>query len=44
MAGLVPGKHIDEYFSDKQTGYCETLKQGVDGTKFCIHCQKKENM
>ncbi len=39
---LVLGKYIDKYFTDKQIGYCETLKQVVNGVKFCIHCQKEE--
>ncbi len=40
---MVPGKYIDEYFSDKEIGYCETLEQIVNGVKFFIHCQKEEN-
>ncbi len=40
---LVPGKYIDEYYSDKQIGYCETLEQVVNRVKFFIHCQKEEN-
>ena len=40
---FVPGKYIDEYFADKEIGYCETLEQIIDGVKFFIHCQKEEN-
>ena len=40
---MVLGKYIDEYFSDKEIGYCETLEQIVNGVKFFIHCQKEEN-
>ncbi len=37
---LVPGKYN---FSNKEIGYCETLKQVVNGLKFITHCQKEEN-
>ncbi len=40
---MVPGRYIDEYFSDKKIGYFETLEQIVNGVKFFIHCQKEEN-
>ncbi len=38
---LVPRKYIDEYFANKEIGYCKTLEQIVDGVKLIIHCQKE---
>ena len=38
----VPGWYIDEYFTDKAIGHCETLEQEIDGIMFLIHFQKEE--
>ncbi len=43
MTSVCLSKYIDEYFSNKQIGYYEILEQVVNGVKFFIHCQKKEN-
>ncbi len=37
-----PGKYINDYFVDKEIGYCKTLEQIVDGVKFFIPCQKED--
>ncbi len=39
---LVLEKYIDEYFSNKQIGYCETLEQLVNGIKFLIIVRMKK--
>jgi hypothetical protein len=34
----VPGDHIDEHLKDAPLGYCESLVQVFDDTRFLIHC------
>ncbi len=39
---FITGKYMDDYFVDREIGYCETLEQIVDRVKFFMHCQKED--
>ena len=36
----VPGDDIDVHFAEKRLGYCESLKQDMEGIPFYVHCCK----